>query len=311
VTPEDLDRFEDEDGCPDLDNDDDGILDPEDACPMSPETVNNYKDEDGCPDEADTDRDGIGDLSDRCPREPEDIDGFEDTDGCPDKDNDRDGFLDPVDTCPNQPETWNDWRDDDGCPDTRTDSDGDGLLDEVDECPTQPEDLDGFEDEDGCPDVDNDRDGIVDPVDACPNDPETVNNYLDEDGCPDQAPSRVRVERQQIVILEQVFFDVDRASIQGASRGLLDEIAQTLLDHPEIVRLRVEGHTDGDGESLYNLRLSQARAEAVVASLVERGVDLDRLEAAGLGESRPIASNGDAAGKARNRRVEFHIVERE
>lgn len=99
--PEDFDGFEDEDGCPDLDNDKDGIADADDKCPMEAEDIDGYQDEDGCP-EADDDRDGDGilDVNDKCPNEPEDKDGFEDEDGCPETDNDNDGILDADDKCP-------------------------------------------------------------------------------------------------------------------------------------------------------------------------------------------------------------------
>lgn len=312
TVPEDLDQWEDLDGCPELDNDDDGILDPDDACPNEAETFNGFQDDDGCPDDGtDTDKDGIIDRLDSCPRKPEDFDGFRDEDGCPEADNDRDGLLDGEDACPDDPETFNNWRDEDGCPDSIGDGDGDGVLDDVDKCPDQPEDIDDWEDADGCPDVDNDRDKILDTLDACPNQPEAYNDYLDEDGCPDEAPKRVKIERTRIRIQESIFFDVDKATIKPESDSLIDEIAQTLIDHPELVRIRIEGHTDSDGDALYNLRLSQSRAESVIEALTERGVDEDRLEAVGFGEAQPLASNADAAGKAMNRRVEFHIVERE
>jgi OmpA-OmpF porin, OOP family len=116
--PEDFDGFQDDDGCPDLDNDGDGILDASDACPNEAEDRDGFQDEDGCPDR-DNDGDGIPDVLDRCPNEPEDFDGFEDDDGCPDEDNDGDGIPDVDDQCPNEPETVNGFQDDDGCPDDR------------------------------------------------------------------------------------------------------------------------------------------------------------------------------------------------
>ncbi|MFT3692991.1 MAG: OmpA family protein [Kofleriaceae bacterium] len=99
--PEDKDGFEDEDGCPDLDNDKDGIPDATDKCPNEPEDKDGFEDEDGCPD-LDNDNDGLSDKVDQCPNDPEDKDGFEDDDGCPDPDNDKDGFLDKDDKCPNE-----------------------------------------------------------------------------------------------------------------------------------------------------------------------------------------------------------------
>ena len=100
--PEDFDGFEDEDGCPDVDNDGDGILDVDDMCPDDAEDFDGEDDEDGCPD-VDMDGDGILDMDDKCPEKPEDFDGFEDADGCPDPDNDGDGVLDKLDKCPNTP----------------------------------------------------------------------------------------------------------------------------------------------------------------------------------------------------------------
>jgi hypothetical protein len=190
--PEDLDGFEDADGCPDPDNDGDGVLDVADKCPNDAETVNGYMDADGCP-EPDADRDGVMDSVDKCPGEREDIDGFEDGDGCPDADNDGDGILDGSDKCPNDPEALNGYMDEDGCPDQaqrieelEVDSDGDGVPDSKDKCPSLAEDRDGFQDTDGCPDVDNDLDGIIDAEDKCPNDPEDFDGVRDEDGCPDK-----------------------------------------------------------------------------------------------------------------------------
>jgi uncharacterized repeat protein (TIGR01451 family) len=118
--PEDMDGFQDEDGCPDPDNDQDGILDGQDKCPTQAEVVNGIKDQDGCPDQApppDTDGDGLRDPKDTCPTEPEDKDGFQDTDGCAEPDNDQDGILDAQDQCPAQPEVINGVKDRDGCPD--------------------------------------------------------------------------------------------------------------------------------------------------------------------------------------------------
>ncbi len=131
--PEDMDGFEDDDGCPDPDNDRDGILDDPDECPDEPETVNEIDDEDGCPDsEVDTDGDGYMDHVDECPNDPEDFDGFEDENGCPDPDNDQDGLLDGSDDCPDEagpPENR-------GCPDT--DRDSDTVVDRLDNCPDEP-----------------------------------------------------------------------------------------------------------------------------------------------------------------------------
>ena len=83
---------------------------------MDPEDKDQFEDVDGCPD-PDNDADGIPDAADTCPLEPEDKDQFQDEDGCPDLDNDADGILDAVDTCPAVAEIKNGYLDDDGCPD--------------------------------------------------------------------------------------------------------------------------------------------------------------------------------------------------
>ena len=115
---EDDDNYQDDDGCPDVDDDGDGVADDADQCREEPEDRDGHEDEDGCP-ERDNDGDGVLDLSDRCPDHAEDSDGFEDDDGCPERDNDNDGILDGADRCPNDPETRNGVDDDDGCPDVR------------------------------------------------------------------------------------------------------------------------------------------------------------------------------------------------
>ena len=115
--PEDKDGFQDQDGCPDPDNDEDGILDVEDACPNKPEDKRTAIRRPTAARSAIATSDGILDDDDKCPDEPEDKDGFEDEDGCPDPDNDKDGIPDTDDKCPNEPETVNGYADDDGCPD--------------------------------------------------------------------------------------------------------------------------------------------------------------------------------------------------
>src|SRR6185312_8749748 len=84
------------------DRDGDGIKDNADKCPDQPEDKDGFQDEDGCPD-LDNDGDGLNDAIDKCPNDPEDKDGFEDEDGCPDPDNDNDGIADKDDKCPNEP----------------------------------------------------------------------------------------------------------------------------------------------------------------------------------------------------------------
>jgi outer membrane protein OmpA-like peptidoglycan-associated protein/opacity protein-like surface antigen len=132
------------------DSDGDGIFDSEDNCALEPEDVDGYQDYDGCPD-PDNDLDGILDINDKCPNEAEDLDSFQDNDGCPETDNDSDGIMDRYDQCPNEAEDIDNFQDDDGCPDL--DNDGDGIQDKDDKCPAEPETFNGFQDEDGCADA--------------------------------------------------------------------------------------------------------------------------------------------------------------
>jgi hypothetical protein len=166
------------------DTDGDRIGDSSDVCPTEPEDVDGFEDEDGCP-EPDNDRDGVPDGEDTCPEDAEDLDGELDQDGCPDVDNDGDGIYDGYDSCPEQPEDVDGDRDEDGCPDH--DRDRDNIDDERDQCPEQPEDTDGFGDEDGCPETDFDGDGIEDDRDECPDQAEDADGFEDENGCPEDA----------------------------------------------------------------------------------------------------------------------------
>lgn len=131
------------------DADRDGIFDERDRCPKEPEDRDGFEDDDGCP-ELDNDGDEVFDSGDACPFEPEDRDDFEDLDGCPELDNDEDGVPDEVDRCPSEPEDRDDFQEDDGCPEP--DNDGDHILDGKDLCPNEPETYNGFSDNDGCPD---------------------------------------------------------------------------------------------------------------------------------------------------------------
>jgi outer membrane protein OmpA-like peptidoglycan-associated protein len=114
-----------------------------------------------------------------------------------------------------------------------------------------------------------------------------------------------RLDRDGRVATQGILFATNSASIRPESTPTLAEIARMLRDHPEL-RLGIEGHTDTDGETAYNQTLSQQRAAAVKAYLVERHrIAEARLQAAGFGESRPAADNASPEGKQQNRRVEL------
>lgn len=314
---------------PPPDYDFDGIRGDADRCPRDPENKNGVQDDDGCPDGDDTDKDGIVDAADACKDVPEDKDGVEDTDGCP-EDDDKDGIPDDKDACRAAPEDKDGFQDDDGCPDD--DNDGDGVKDADDKCKDVPEDKDSFEDDDGCPDDDNDKDGLADATDACPNEagPKTNKGCPDKDrdgdtvvdrldNCPDEPgpPENGGCAKKQLVVLtdakieikDKVFFKTNSDVIEKKSFALLDNVAAVLQAHPELAKIRVEGHTDNVGDAAYNKDLSGRRAASVRKYLMGKGVLETRLDSAGFGMEKPIAPNDNEAGRSQNRRVEFLIVE--
>ncbi len=189
-----------------------------------------------------------------------------------------------------------------GCP---PDRDGDLIADVDDKCPDEKgvasADLAKY----GCP-PDTDGDGLTDARDACPNEKGEANEDPKKNGC----PTSVRVEGTQIVILQEVNFATGSDVIRPDSFELLEQVAAVFKQHPEIARVAVDGHTDNAGLEKANITLSQKRAIAVATWLVDHGIDARRLEARGFGPRRPIASNDTAAGKAKNRRVEFQILKR-
>ncbi len=312
------------------DKDGDGILDKLDKCVERPENKNGFEDEDGCPDVDDTDGDGNRDDTDKCVHEAEDKDGFEDGDGCPDNDHDHDGIANDDDKCIDQPEDKDGFEDDDGCPED--DNDKDGVSDTADKCQGVPEDKDGFADEDGCPDDDNDADGLLDKEDHCPleagpkenkgcpdpdRDGDTVVDRLDN--CPDEkgdpanagcvVKQLVVLKAEKIEILDKVFFKTGKDVIEKKSFPLLDNIVSVLKSHPEIKHIRVEGHTDNVGTAETNKDLSDRRAKSVAVYLTGKGVDPSRVVGVGFGAEKPIADNATEDGKAQNRRVDFVIVQ--
>lgn len=283
------------------DDDKDGIPNKLDKCPGTPEGVS--VDLQGCP--VDKDKDGVADYQDKCP----DIAGVANLGGCPDKD--KDGITDAEDKCPSIAgiAALN------GCPD----ADGDGITDADDKCPNEKglaalngcpdKDGDGIADkDDACPTVkgtvafngcaDTDKDGIADNLDACPKVAGTVANK----GCPE-----VKAEVKKIFekALTGIQFESGKDVIKKSSFGILDQVVNAMKENPEY-KLKIAGHTDNAGDDAKNMVLSQKRADAVSNYLISKGVDSKRiLSSKGFGETMPIADNKTAAGKAKNRRVEF------
>jgi outer membrane protein OmpA-like peptidoglycan-associated protein len=264
----------------DADSDGDGVSDPKDKCPNTV-GVARY---DGCP-VPDTDGDGINDELDKCPGQA----GTAKYNGCPIPDTDGDGINDELDKCPNQRGTAKY----SGCP--IPDTDGDGINDEEDKCPNQA----GPAARNGCPVTDRDNDGIYDDEDKCPDIPGIAGNK----GCPD-VPANV--SKTLMASATGISFGATNATLTSKSNASLNQIAAIMKDNPGL-RVRIEAHTDNAGNDDANMTLSENRAAAVKAYLVNKGIAEDRITTQGFGETAPIADNGSAAGRAKNRRVEIKI----
>ncbi|WP_438016558.1 OmpA family protein [Sorangium sp. So ce315] len=285
------------------DQDRDGIGDADDACPAVPGVRSDDPRKHGCPPPPDRDDDGIIDAEDACPL----VAGVRSDDprknGCPPPpDRDSDGIGDAEDACPLVAGVRSDDPRKNGCP---PDQDGDGVPDSEDACP----EVKGFRSKDpaknGCP-RDTDGDAIRDDQDACPREKGFADPDPEKHGC----PKAVRVTDKNVVILQQVQFDTDKATIKPVSDPLLDEVAQVLKEHPEIILIEIQGHTDDRGTDEHNRTLSQNRANSVMAALVRRGIDSTRLTAQGYGRDQPIDDNKSEAGRQRNRRVQFNIIKK-
>src|SRR3989442_1195877 len=293
----------------------DGAPDKRDACPNAPHGPPVASR--GCP--AAADRAGVPDGLDQRPNTPPGASA--DAAGCP-LDADKDGVPDGLDQCPGTPSGAR--VDAKGCP---SDGDGDGVPDGVDQCPNTP--AGAVVDAAGCP-LDGDKDGVPDGLDKCPNTPPGTEvdavgctRLTDSDGdgvddtkdkCPGTAPgTRVDASGCPIlftpertpVILRGVTFETGRSALKLESHTVLDIVAQSVLDNPDI-RIEIAGYTDSTGAPATNLRLSQARAAAVRAYLAGRGVPPRRMVARGYGATKPIAPNTTLDGRAQNRRVELH-----
>lgn len=254
------------------DTDKDGIYDKEDACPQ----VAGLKQFNGCPD---TDGDGIIDGSDACPE----VAGLAALNGCPDADGD--GITDANDACP-QVAGLASLK---GCPD----ADKDGVADKDDKCPT----VAGPKENAGCPWADTDKDGVADKDDECPE----VAGPASNKGCPEVTAAvleSVKVEAKSI------YFNSGKATFKSEDVPVKIESISSLLKQYPNAKFSIEGHTDSDGSDAFNQKLSQERADVVRNALIERGLKPANLTAVGYGESKPVATNKTAAGKAKNRRTE-------
>lgn len=285
------------------DRDHDGVIDAEDLCPLLPAGLQPDPNRPGCP-ALDQDGDGVIDADDACPTEVEGANPDPDKPGCPLRDQDGDGVADAKDQCPVQSAGANPDPKRPGCP--AVDSDEDGVFDHDDQCPNTRAGINPDPDKPGCPLPDQDGDAVPDQDDACPTEAGMPSTDPKKNGC----PGRLHIEKAQIRIHEKVHFTPGKDVIESRSHALLHDIADTLRKLP-IKHIRIEGHADSSGDDEFNLELSKKRANAVHDWLIIAGIEAERLEAVGYGESRPLADNNTKKGRAENRRVEFHILDEE
>lgn len=231
----------------------------------------------------DRDGDGVNDVDDKCPDTP----GLAALQGCPDKDGD--GIADGDDACPDKAGLAK-YK---GCP--IPDTDGDGINDEQDKCPT----VKGLARYQGCPIPDTDGDGVNDEEDKCPNRAGPASNQ----GCPEITKE---VIEKINVAAKNVFFATGSFKLLPKSYKALDEVAG-IMKADDLLKIQIDGHTDAQGDDAKNMTLSENRAKAVKDYLVSKGVPEASTNSTGYGETKPVADNKTAAGRAKNRRVEMTV----
>lgn len=168
------------------------------------------------------------------------------------------------------------------------DADGDGVADSKDKCPNSSPVA--VVDANGC-EIDTDGDGVVDSKDQCPNTPK--GDIVDNDGC-------------SLKVDLNINFKFDSAQIDTSYDSKIKKFATFMKQFPS-VKAKIEAHTDSKGTEDYNNKLSQRRAASALKALKAYGIDASRLKSMGYGESKPLATNDTAEGRAENRRVEGTI----
>jgi OOP family OmpA-OmpF porin len=219
--------------------------------------------------------------------------------GCP-GDQDGDGVCDGVDQCPDTPKGAT--VDSLGCP---HDADRDSVPDGIDQCPDTPAGakVDGK----GCP-IDTDGDGVPDGIDQCPDTPAGVS--VDAKGClTDVSKREMELTDTGMMRVSRVDFTDGPSSIPDATRGQLEAVGAVLVKWPTL-KIEIGAHTDSKSSASASKKLSDSRAKAVLAYLLQRYPALDKKQftTKAYGATRPIADNGTSTGRATNNRIELVVL---
>lgn len=285
-------------GCPDRDGD--GIVDVKDECPDAKGTIAFN----GCPD---TDGDGIADKYDACPKER----GLKADNGCPPKDMDKDGVIDRDDLCPDQAGT----KENNGCPtvaavvtNTTTTSSvvrNDGMVISPDAVVTGTfiDNASVVKSEDVI--IKTDRVVVGEGTNVISENAVFKGNI---DGGSSVITSTITSAETAVFdeALYGIEFETGSAVIKTSSYGILNRVYDVMKRRSGF-NFEISGHTDNVGNGDANMRLSEARAKSVYAYLVKKGIISSRLNPRGYGDTNPVSDNGTAAGRAKNRRVQFNI----
>ena len=239
----------------------------------------------------DADSDGVYDAIDRCPSTPA---GTQvDATGC-NIDMDGDGVLNGQDQCPMTAAGVN--VDAKGC--EIKDADNDGVIDSMDSCPNTA--AGARVNAKGCAvDLDTDNDGVLDSRDNCLNTPMT--DKVDSDGCS-------IFEKKEVSVALDMLFGNNSSVISNPDSARIQEFVSFMNRFPNTQAV-IEGHSSAVGDAGYNMTLSKKRAQAVRTLLInEYGLDSDRVEAIGFGETQLKNTANTAAAHRENRRIEVKVT---
>lgn len=262
----------------------------------------------------DSDKDGITDATDACPYAAGAANPNAKKHGCPVLDDDDDGIPNDEDLCPSDYSKPSEASERKGCPapPPPPDTDADTIPDTKDACPKEAGPISQDPAKNGCPPPPNpdvDADGVLDVEDACPGEKGVKSADAKASGC----KTLVRTGDKQIALLQSIEFRVakkDLPPIDDKSEPVLAQIKEVLAERSDIAKIEIGAYTDNDGKEAFNVKTSQARADAVKKWLVDHGVAESRLVAKGYGPAKPIGDNKTKEGRAKNKRVELVILEK-